>query len=259
MDQLLSGKTILITGAVSGIGAAIAQRCTSAGAQVMIHGRTEAALAESRKQFGDQAGYVAADLEDPQAPRRIVEATLVRFQRLDGLVNCAALVTRSNLETSDQQTFDQMMAVNLRAPLFLIQAALPEFRRQGGGVVLNIGSVNAYCGEPNLLIYSLTKGALMTMTRNLADALAAERVRVNQLNVGWTLTEKELQVQRQQGAPEGWETQIPRAFAPAGRIFSPAEVAAHAVFWLSDAAGPVSGSVCEIEQLPLIGRNPNKT
>lgn len=258
LSPLLSNKVILVTGSTTGIGEAIARRCVEEGAQVMIHGLEEACALRLSEEFGAAAGYVLADLQDATSPARIVEAVIDRFGRLDGVVNNAALTLRSNIDTTDAALFDRIIAVNVRAPLLLIQAAVPCFRKQGGGVVLNIGSVNALGGEPNLLAYSISKGALLTMTRNLADALGPEHIRVNQFNVGWTLTENERRIKQAEGLPEGWDTRLPRFFAPAGRIFRPEEVAAHAVFWLSDAAGPVSGTVLEIEQHPMVGRNPDK-
>ena len=258
MMSLLLDKVVLVTGSSTGIGEAIARRAAAEGAYVMVHGRDEARARAVSEDIGARAAFATADLADPEAPQHLVRATIERFRRLDGLVNNAALTTRGNLETTDVRLFDLLMAVNLRAPLMLIQAALPHFRRQGGGVVLNIGSINALGGEPNLLPYSVSKGGLMTMTRNLASALAEEHVRLNQLNVGWTLTENEQKLKEEEGLPEDWEAQLPPAYAPSGRIFRPDEIAAHAVFWLSDAAGPVSGGIYEIEQYPMVGRNPDK-
>jgi len=125
--------------------------------------------------------------------------------------------------------------------------------------VLNIGSVNAYSGEPNLLPYSVSKGALMTMTRNLGDTLHREHgVRVNQINPGWVLTETETQRKRDHGLAEDWYKDIPAVYAPAGRILKPSEIANAALYWLEDESGPVSGQVVDIEQHPFIGRNPPK-
>ena len=99
------------------------------------------------------------------------------------------------------------------------------FRKQGGGRILNIGSVNAYCGETNQCIYSACKGALMTLTRNLADAHGAEGIRVNQINPGWTLTPNERALKATEGLPSDWPSRLPVAYAPGGRLFSPDDVA----------------------------------
>jgi NAD(P)-dependent dehydrogenase (short-subunit alcohol dehydrogenase family) len=130
--------------------------------------------------------------------------------------------------------------------------------KQGGGRVLNIGSINAYCGEAALLAYSISKGGLTTMTRNLADAYAAEGVRINQINPGWVLTDNEYQIKVAEGLSANWPNEIPRAHAPAGRIFRPDEIAHFAAMLLSEQAALVNGTVIDVEQFPLIGRNPVK-
>ena len=125
--------------------------------------------------------------------------------------------------------------------------------------MLNIGSVNAYGSEPNLLAYSVSKGALMTLSKNLGDSLHRDYgVRVNQINPGWVLTEREIQRKREQGLNSDWYEALPRIQAPAGRILFPEEIAAAAIYWLADECGPVSGQVVDIEQHPFIGRNPPK-
>ena len=258
MDSLLKNKVVLITGSTTGIGKAIAHRCVEEGARVLIHGLIDEKARDVSGDLGDVAGWFTADLRDPEAPEMIVDAVIDRFGRLDALVNNAAVTTRSTIDTTDPETFDRIAAINLRAPLLMIRAAMPHFRKAGGGSVLNIGSVNALGGEPSLLVYSISKGGLQTMTRNLANAHNTENIRFNQLNVGWTLTEHEHQVQLKDGMPENWYEQLPEVYAPSGRIFRPEEIAAHAVFWLSDVIGPVTGSVYEIEQYTMIGRNPDK-
>jgi NAD(P)-dependent dehydrogenase (short-subunit alcohol dehydrogenase family) len=97
------------------------------------------------------------------------------------------------------------------------------------------------------------------LTRNLGDTLHRENgVRVNQINPGWVLTESEAQRKRAHGLSENWYQGIPSVYAPSGRIFWPSEIAAAAVYWLSDESGPVSGQVMDLEQHPFIGRNPPK-
>jgi NAD(P)-dependent dehydrogenase (short-subunit alcohol dehydrogenase family) len=174
---------------------------------------------------------------------------------VDAVVNNAALTTRSNLEGTDAETFDRIVAVNLRAPLLIIRAAVPHFRRLGGGAVVNIGSVNGLSGEPNLLAYSVAKGGLITLTRNVANSHATEKIRVNQLNVGWVTTPNEIALKQREGLPVGWEKNVPPIYAPTGRLLVPDEVAAHIVFWISDESAPANGIVYELEQYTIIGRN----
>jgi NAD(P)-dependent dehydrogenase (short-subunit alcohol dehydrogenase family) len=255
----LAGKVIIVTGSTTGIGKAIAQACVREGAHVVVHGLEANLGAEVVALLGSEhAGLHIEDIAEPGCAERLVNAALTRFGRLDAVVNNAAAVVSSNLETTDLAFFRRVLEINTLAPFSLIKAALPHLRKVRG-CVLNIGSVNAYSGEPNLFAYSVSKGALMTMTRNLGDTLHREDgVRVNQVNPGWVLTETEELRKKQHGLAEDWYTKVPRVYAPAGRILLPKEIAAAAVYWLADESGPISGQVVDLEQHPFIGRNPPK-
>jgi len=253
----LKDKVILITGSTTGIGEAIARRAVDEGARVLVHGRDEQRGKVLVAELGERAALHVDDIGDPAAPERMVAAAIREFGRLDALVNNAAAVTRSNLSNTDAALFDSLMATNVRAPLLLIKAAVPHLK-QTGGCVLNIGSINGYCGEANLLAYSISKGALMTLSRNLADALGRDGVRVNHFNVGWVLTPNEYKQKIADGLPPDWPERVPRTKAPSGRLIKPEEIAAAAVYWISDESRPISGTVLEVEQHPVIGRNPPK-
>ncbi len=255
----LQNKVIIVTGSTTGIGKAIAIRCVAEGASVVLHGLEKDWGEAVLNQLGDaKAVLQIADLGDDGAPDRLVQLAIKKFGKLDAVVNNAAIVASSSLQTTDKAFLENILAINTIAPFLLIKAALP-YLSAAKGAVLNIGSVNAWSGEPNLLAYSISKGGLMTMTRNLGDTLHRENgVRINQINPGWVLTEKEMQRKKDHGLSEKWYEDIPPVFAPAGRILQPAEIAAAAVYWLADESGPVSGQVMDLEQYPFIGRNPPK-
>jgi len=259
MTKSLQDKVIIVTGSTTGIGKAIALRCAAEGARVVIHGLEEGLGREvMQKLEPDRAVLHIEDIAAAGAPQRLVDSAVQTFGKLDAVVNNAAWVVSSNIQTTDLNFFRKVLEINTLAPYAMIQAALPHLR-QTRGCVLNIGSVNAYSGEPNLLPYSVSKGALMTMTRNLGDTLHREHgVRVNQINPGWVLTETETQRKRDHGLAEDWYKDIPAVYAPAGRILKPSEIANAALYWLEDESGPVSGQVVDIEQHPFIGRNPPK-
>ncbi len=255
----LENKVIIVTGSCTGIGKAIAERCVAEGARVVIHGLEqdlgEAVVTELGK---DKAVLHIEDLTADGAGQRLVDLAVKAFGKLDAVVNNAAMVVASNIHTTDLAFFRKMLEVNTIAPFALIKAALPELRKTHGNV-LNIGSVNAWSGEPNLLPYSVSKGALMTLTRNLGDTLHREDgVRVNQINPGWVLTENESARKREHGLADDWYKDVPRVYAPAGRILWPREIAAAAIYWLADESGPISGQIVDLEQHPFIGRNPPK-
>lgn len=255
----LQNKVIIITGSTTGIGKAIALRCIAEGARVIIHGLEEdlgkSVIAETGE---DKAALHIEDISKEGCPDRLVALAINSFGKLDAVVNNAAMVVSSNIHTTDPAFLRKVIEVNTIAPFALIKAALPQLAEQHSSV-LNIGSVNAWSGEPNLFAYSVSKGALMTLTRNLGDTLFRENgVRVNQINPGWVLTETEIQRKKDQGLQEDWYKDLPAEYAPAGRILKPSEIAAAAVYWLADESGPISGQVVDLEQYPFIGRNPPK-
>jgi NAD(P)-dependent dehydrogenase (short-subunit alcohol dehydrogenase family) len=254
----LKDKVVVVTGSTSGIGEAIARRAVAEGARVLVHGLEQKLGETVAGSLGPSAALHIDDLADPEAATRVVEAALSAFGRIDAVVNNAARVHRSTIETTDARTFDAVMAVNVRAPLLLIRAALDALTATRGAV-LNVGSVNAWSGEPTFVAYSASKGALMTLTRNLGDTLHRERgIRVNQVNPEWVLTEAEKRVQERQGNPPDWHEKVPREWAPSGRLILPEEIAAAVVYWIGDESRPISGSVVELAQFPTIGRNPPK-
>jgi len=253
----LADKVIIVTGSTTGIGEAIARRCAAQGARVMVHGRDEQRAQLVAREIGDPARYFIGDVADADFAGRIVQSTLDAFGRIDGVVNNAAWVVRSNLASTNAELFDRVMAVNVRGPLLLLQAAMPHLVESEGAVV-NIGSVNAYTGEARQLDYSISKAALMCLSRNLANAYAPQHVRINHFNVGWVITPNEYRLKMKEGLPEGWHEQVNVADVPTGRMTQPTDIAAHAVFWLSDESRPVTGSVMELEQHPVIGRLPVK-
>lgn len=254
LSARLEGRVVIVTGSSTGIGASVATACAAEGARVVVHGRDRARVEAVAGSLPTDAAAVTGDLAEPHVCEALVEAAITTFGRLDGVVNNAALTTRSDLASTTPELFDRLLSVNVRAPLLIIQAAMDHLRASGQGAVVNVGSVNAYCGEAELLAYSISKGALMTLTRNLANAHAEEGVRVNQLNVGWTLTDNEHAIFRENGYPDDWHERVNRHFAPSGALMSSDQVAGHVVHWLTAESRPVTGAVFEVEQYPIIGR-----
>ena len=174
--MLLKDKVVLVTGSTTGIGEAIARRAVAEGAYVMVHGRNEERAQNLRDDLGtDKVKYCLGDLSEVHFCEVLVTKTIEQFGQLDILINNAGLSPRNNLDTITPEAFDWIFSLDVRAPLFLIKAAVAHFRqRECKGTIVNIGSINAYAGETAMMAYSMAKGALMTMTRNLADALNEE-------------------------------------------------------------------------------------
>jgi NAD(P)-dependent dehydrogenase (short-subunit alcohol dehydrogenase family) len=249
----MADKIALVTGATTGIGRGIAEHLAALGAMVVVHGRDEEAGAEvvARLQAdGTQATFVAGDLRDVAACRAVVQSAIRWRGGLDVLVNNAAITSRGFLEDAPVELWDEIMDVNLRAPFLCLQEAVKSMKARGGGSIVNIGSINAYIGAPKLGPYSVSKGGLMTMTRNAASALKQYRIRVNQLNVGWTLTDGEDRVQRKEGTHQDWLADA-LATRPFGRLLSPHDVALAVAYFASDDSALITGSVLDLEQEPI--------
>jgi len=253
----LAGRVALVTGSTSGIGFGIAKHFASLGATVVLHGRREDELrsAVARLEGGANAGFVLADLAIVDECRRAVRQTIERFGGVHVLVNNAASTARGYLEDVPVELWDAIMHVNLRAPFLLMQEAIAFMKTRGGGSIVNIGSVNAYIGEPKLGPYSVSKGGLMTLTRNAASALGRYRIRVNQINVGWTLTEGEHRVKHLEGHGDEWVADAV-ATRPFGRLLLPGDIAVAAAYFASDDSALVTGTVMDLEQHP-VGAPPN--
>lgn len=253
----LKDKVVIVTGGTSGIGAAIARKIVAEGGKVLIHGRDKIGGEKISAELGDKSSLCIADLEDLTAPAVIVAACLKAFGKIDGLVNNAANLTRANLDELTPEHFDSYIAVNVKAPIFLIKACHAELKKSRGAV-LNIGSINAYAGESSLLGYSVSKGALATMTRNLANANGIHGIRINQINPGWILTQNERELQISRGATVDWFEKLSREQTPFGKMSTPEDVAEAAIYWLSDSSQTFTGTILELEQFSVIGRNPEK-
>src|SRR5690349_16883785 len=182
IDLGLRGSAVVVTGAGSGIGAAAARLLGTAGASVVLVGRREALLrqcADAIAQAGGRSCCVAADLADPASPARIISAAHEAFGPVDGLVNNAAVCWHRPLSDWDMAGFDEHLTTNVRAPYFLIQAALPYLRESQVRSVVNISSSSGTLRLSGQSVYGMTKAALDYLTQSLAGELAPDGIRVN--------------------------------------------------------------------------------
>jgi NAD(P)-dependent dehydrogenase (short-subunit alcohol dehydrogenase family) len=260
LEVRLDGKVALVTGATQGIGRAIAETLAKSGVLgLVITGRDirrGTATAEELSGHGAHTLFVPADLADPETPNTLVQACLDRFGRIDALANAAGLTDRASFLDATLDDWATLFDVNARAPFFLMQHAIKAMIAKGdGGAILNILSINAHCGAPELAVYSATKGALATLTKNAANTHRFDRIRVNGINMGWADTPAERIMQSDtMGLGTDWLAKANVA-QPFGRLLSPQDVANLAVFLLSDAAGPMTGAVIDQEQR-VIGGGP---
>lgn len=250
MNLDLQRQAVIVTGAASGIGAAIARMIATEGVgALLLTDRDAAGLARIAEELAPATTIqtVVADLTDTAATATIADAARRAFGRIDGLVNAAGLTTRGSFVTGTAETWDQLFAVNARAGFLLMQAAIADMRGRGAaGAIVNILTMNAHCGIPDLAIYAASKGAMVTLTKNAANAHMADRIRVNGINLGWVATETEDRLQTALLGPD-WEAKV-AATEPLGRLVTAEECARLAAFLLSDASIPMSGAIIDFEQ-----------
>lgn len=246
----------IINGGTQGLGEAVARRLAADGASGLVLGGRSAergrALAAELTGLGAPAIFVPSDMNDPGAPQRLVDSCVERFGTPHGVVNVAAATSRATLFTDTPDHVDRHFTVNVKGPYFLIQAAATAMLGAGqSGSIVNVGSTAAYGGATKLTAYSMSKGALSVMTRNLAFGLMQHGIRVNQVNPGWMDTESEHQVQvEQDGAPDDW-LEIAERNSPQGRIVKPWEVANVIAFCLSDESGMMTGNCIDVDRSVL--------
>ena len=264
MKDLLNGKVLLISGGTQGLGAGIARAAAREGATLVLAGRGanrgEKVAAELQKSGAD-AVFVRTDISDVAQAQAAVAATIERHGRIDSLVNAAGLTTRGSMLDTTPELFDQHIAVNVRAPFFLMQAAIADMKRRGEpGTIVNVISIDSHGGQAFLAPYVAAKAGLAGLTKNAAHAHRWDKIRINGLNMGWSATDGEDQTQRRaqqtgdlrtQGAGD-WQAAA-GASLPMGKLGQVDEIADFVVFLLSDRSGVVTGSVIDWDQTVIGG------
>ena len=271
VDESLKGKAVIITGGTSGLGRCIAIACARAGARgILITGRNATRGEETLTTIAREVvaahgpsgvpsseicarAFVAVDLADGEAAaKKIMDAAVKEFGTVDLLVNsAAACFPRGDLETTTPELWDTMMDTNVKAPFLLTQALARHLKqRRARGAVVNIGSCAAHGGAPFILAYSCSKAALACFTKNTAAELRPHGIRVNQVNMGWCLTDAE---DRGQSATNRFWLAEADAASPSGRILRPEDTAASVVHLLSESASMVTGAILDISPDMLPG------
>jgi NAD(P)-dependent dehydrogenase (short-subunit alcohol dehydrogenase family) len=218
----------------------------------MVSGRRpepgEELVVELRDEGAD-ADFVQADVADVASAQASVAATVGRLGRIDSLVSAAGLTTRGTLPDTTPELFDEHVAVNLRGPFFLMQAAVADMVGRGApGAIVNIITMSEHGGQPYLAPYVASKAGLAGLTRNAAHTHRFDRIRINGIDIGWTDTEGEDDTQRRfHGATDGWRERAGQEL-PMGKLGQPDEIADFVVFLLSDRSGVVTGSVIDWDQ-----------
>jgi NAD(P)-dependent dehydrogenase (short-subunit alcohol dehydrogenase family) len=255
--KFLEDRTFIVTGGTQGLGKGIALHLAASGAKgLVICGRNaqngKDTVAEIEK-LGCSCVYVPADLARESECRNVVRAARERFDAVHGLVNAAGLTNRGTLDDTTVELWDLLFNVNVRAPFILIQETVRWMKAgKTPGSIVNIISDCAHGGYPFLTAYSASKGALATLTKNVAHALRFDRIRVNGICLGWMYTPHEHLVQLGMGQPENWLEQV-EPKKPFGRILRPQDVAYLTAYLLSDQSVMMTGALIDFDQKVIGG------
>jgi NAD(P)-dependent dehydrogenase (short-subunit alcohol dehydrogenase family) len=248
-----TGKVAIVTGSTQGLGEVIARRLVDGELikGLVICGRNAGNGQRLARELTSRCPtqYVPADLAAVEDCRRVVETARRAFGCVDMLVNSAATTERGTILDTTPELLERIMDVNLRAPFFLMQDTLKIMIEKGSaGSIVNILSMSGHGGQPFLCPYSTSKGALATLTRNVARSVLKHRIRVNGLNIGWMDTPGEDTIQKKaHGAADDWLAKAEKS-QPFGRLIKPAEVAELTAFLLSEKSGLMTGAIIDFDQ-----------
>jgi NAD(P)-dependent dehydrogenase (short-subunit alcohol dehydrogenase family) len=260
----VAGQVAVVTGGAQGIGEATARLLAARGAAgiAIVDRRRDKgeAVAASLNEAGTRAIFIETDLAIHAEVQRVIPAVDAAFGRVDIVCNIAGLTDRGTLLDTDLELFDRMFAINVRAPFFLLQDAVKIMQREGrGGSIVNISSVNAHVGGPNLAAYSASKAAIVNLTTNTANAFNMDRIRANAVLPGWVDTPGEHETLKKfHDAPDNWLEAAEKS-RPFGKLLKADDVARMIVFLASPESAPMTGSVIDYEQTVFGGHLPIKT
>jgi len=244
----MEGKTALVAGAAAGIGYAVGEALAKAGAFVYFVDVNPAGGKKVRDLAGNgcSAVFVQADFTAEAEVAEVFRRVDAERGRLDVLVNNIGIYPRALLEETSEELWERVMRVNLKTMFLSCKHAVPVMRKSGGGAIVNLSSSHSRVGLPELFAYSVSKGGVDTLTRNLAGAHAKDRIRVNAVNPGWVLTEKELAERQAKGQTAEWVIERGRSL-PLGRLQTVEDTANAVLFLASDYASQITGQVLHID------------
>lgn len=243
----------IVTGGAQGLGLAVARQLVAEGATRMVlagrdAGRGRQAV-DHLQALGARAVFVRTDIADPDACLALVDAAVQAMGTVNALVNAAANPARGTLLDTDVAVWDDLFATNARGPFFLMQGFVRHrIEHGGGGAIVNVLSQCAHCGQSYLAAYSASKGALATLTRNVANAHRGDRIRCNAVLPGWMDTPGEDATQRRfHGAGDDWLARA-EAGQPMGQLAKPDQLAGLIAYMISPQAGVMTGALVDYDQ-----------
>lgn len=244
MERLLENKVIVISGGTKGIGKGVAIAAAKQGARVVISGRDEAAAQEVMKTIKKEKGeviFVPVNLRKIADCKGLFDETISHYGKIDGFVNYSGVTTPASITECDEETYDDIFDVNIKAAFFCIQNAIKYMKERGGSIVV-FGSPHDARGEKDRAAYACSKGALSVLVNHVAKYYAPDQIRINYITTGWTPTEGEISLRKRQGMDEEELRKMAAEIIPAGRMVEVEDHLPAILYLLSDYSLMVTGA-----------------
>lgn len=249
MELDLKDRVFVVNGGTRGLGKDIVTALCREGASVAFSGRNSSSagsVLEEAENSGGQAIFIKADIRKADDCRNLIETAADRLGKISGLVNYAGITTRGAIDDIDEDTYYDVFDTNFKSVFFCCKYAIRSMLETGGGSIVNIGSTLAYGGSREMSVYSCSKGAVLTLTKHIANNYAGHNIRANWVTMGWVATPGELSQFQKAGRDIGWEKEQAKKIMPMGRLQTGEDNVPGVLYLLSNASSQVTGTELHI-------------
>lgn len=248
----LNSKIIVVNGGTKGVGRAIAVAAAGEGAFTVIGGRNEndgsRVVAEIKERYSIDSVFVPGDVRQVEACRNLIQTAVEHFKRVDGLVNYTGILPECPLLDTDEELYDNIFATNLKSAFYCTRFAVEQMLKNGGGSIVNMGSLHAYSGEKDRAAYACSKAGMLALTKHIAKNYGRDKIRSNWITMGWVATPGELDLRKEQGRDINWLNDTAREVIPMGRVQTTEDNVYGAIYLLSNESSQVTGA-----EIPITG------
>ena len=248
--MILKDKVIVVSGGTKGVGRGVIEESVKEGADVVIGGRDEEAAKEiikdMQRKFDKTPLFVKTEVTKVEGCKKLIDDSIAEFGKIDGFVNYAGILPEGYLYETEEDLYDEVMKLNVKSAFFCAKYLVKHMLETGGGSLVFVGSAHGYGGEKDRAAYSVSKGALLTLSKHIAKNYAENQIRSNYIIMGWVATPGELAFRKSQNHDLSWlETQSIKAI-PMGRMMTVEDHTSGIVYLLSDKAAAVTGTELNI-------------
>lgn len=245
MLKKLNKKTIIITGGTKGIGRSLVSECIKQGANVIFGGRDKLAADEILKEHKEtikRVLFIESDLKNISDCKKMFDTAEEKYGSVDGFVNYAGITPIASITDCDENTYDEVMDINIKSAFFCVQNAIKCMNKNGGGSIILVGSAHSWSGQKDRAPYAISKGALYTMFEHISHNYATEKIRCNFITMGWTPTDGEIALRERNGMTKEQLLELGASILPMGRMLTPEDHIPAFIYLLSDESSMVTGS-----------------